>query len=72
MISLLICLFVTSLRICEGNLITLSDNVSIIDSLLIVDDLPLHKIVPKINDIDMGITNIEYLHEILCEINYVS
>lgn len=59
MISLLICLFVTSLRICEGDLITTSDNVSIIDSLLIVADLPLHKVVPKINDIDMGITNVK-------------
>lgn len=54
MISLLICLFLTSLRICDGNLIASSDNVSIIDSILIAADLPLHQIVPKINHIDMG------------------
>lgn len=52
---LLFYLFFTSLRISKGDLINTSDNVSIVDSFFIVTDLPLHKVVPKINDIDMGI-----------------
>lgn len=58
-IPLFIYLFGISLKNCEGNFILPSDNVSIIDNILAVADLPWHKIVPKINDIDLGMTKIK-------------